>query len=58
MIDMGWHFRRSCPNGRVIGITDRPTRLTEDVDEIVFESDGTAGLLKAIGGNVGTDTAA
>ena len=45
------NFRRSCPNGRVIGIADQATALRRsDLDEIVLESHGTAVLLKAITG--------
>ena len=52
------NFRRSCPNGRVIGIAQRAGRPLADVDQVVLESEGTAPLLKAISGEVEGDTAA
>ena len=42
-------FRESCPRGRIVGVTKRASAYrSEDVDELVFDSDQGEMLLKTL----------
>jgi DNA-binding NarL/FixJ family response regulator len=44
-------FREHCPDGKIVGITDRPViRLPKDVDGLVYGIDGPEALMDAIRG--------
>jgi DNA-binding response OmpR family regulator len=50
-------FRESCPQGRIVAITDRiVAEIPKQVDELIFGLEGAEALINAIRGGASTST--